>query len=312
MSDFVIVGERRSGTTSLYHWLKRHPDIYLLEKPDHNFFIEEEIVLGREWREGRADAEAWERGHSPQDYQALFADSAEGAISGHKGADLLFWQEAHPRIKRYLPEGKFIVVLRNPIDRAWSHYWNEIGKGRETMGFEDAIEKEPERIKVSDYARDHLSYLSRGFYAKSLARWFETLDRDRTLVLILEKIRKDPDAAMRKVYTFLGVDPEKAAPIKGAKHNANWTTEPRFPDLPKPIKKLESLWMRLSAGVVRRLTGNPDKRRKWRNRANWIFRKPVAGRPVPSAVRKRLRAIYAPANQKLAEMLQIDLKEWHS
>ena len=310
MSDFVIVGERRSGTTSLYHWLKRHPDIYLLDTSDKNFFIEEEIVQAREWREGSADASAWERDHSLEEYEALFQQGNGYVVTGHKGADLLFWHEAHPRMRRYLPNGRFIAVLRNPVDRAWSHYWNEVGKGRETLSFEEAIAAEAERIQVSDYARDHLSYVARGFYAKSLRRFFNHIERERILILILEKLRRNPDAAMQEVCTFLGVDPSRMGTIKGDKYNANWTTEPRFPNAPGPVKKLEALWLRLTAGVVRRLTRNAERRRKWRNSANRIFRKPVSGRPIPPSIKQKLRDIYTPANRELAEMLGIELKEW--
>jgi len=311
LPDFVIAGERRSGTTSLYHWLKSHPDVYLPDPPDFNYFIEEEIVSARRWRSGKADAAAWERTHQPADYAAHFAAGTGFRVAGHKGADLLFWREAHARMRRFLPDGRFLIVLRDPVARAWSHYWNEVGKGRESLSFEAAIEAEHERIAASDYARDHLSYLARGFYARSLRLFFETLPRERTLVLILEEMRRDPATALAGVHRFLGLDPGRARLPDKLEHNANWTTEPRFPSAPGLVRLLEHGWGRLSAGLVRRLTRDTERRRTWRNRANWPFRKTVAGRAMPAALKARLRDHYAAANRELAEMLERDLQDWN-
>jgi len=174
-----------------------------------------------------------------------------------------------------------------------------------------ASEQEHERIAASDYARDHLSYLARGFYARSLRLFFETLPRERTLVLILEEMRRDPARALAGVHRFLGLDPGRARLPDKLEHNANWTTEPRFPSAPGLVRLLEHGWGRLSGGLVRRLTRDTERRRTWRNRANWPFRKTVAGRAMPAALKARLRDHYAAANRELAEMLERDLQDWN-
>ena len=209
LPTFLIVGERRCGTTSLAKWMEDHPDIFMHPKPDMAFFVDDEIVGRREWLDGEIDESTWGRTHSKESYAALFAEGTDRAAIGEKSADYLFWRPSHARIARFLPTAKVIVTLRHPVERAWSHYWNEVGKGRETLSFEEALEQEDDRSRRSAYARNHLSYRTRGYYDESLTDLFAHIPRDRTMVVTLEEAQQRPAELLRQIYTFIGVDAEQ-------------------------------------------------------------------------------------------------------
>jgi hypothetical protein len=275
-----------------------------------NNFIEEEIVGTRQWREGEADAEGWERAHSIEQFSELFSETGGRAAIGHKGADLLFWKPAHARMARYIPDAKFIITLRNPVDRAWSHYWNEVGKGREKLGFEEAIAAEAERSRRSAYARNHLSYIARGFYKRSLEAFFEHVPPSRVLVITLEKSRSHPEETMNKIYNFIGVDANLGLDLAGTQHNENWTMVPRpWAELPV-IKPLQGMYMTVTERLIVSMTKDTAKRRKARKYAQVIFRKPAGGIAMPGKIRSDLLNTYAPHNRALEIMLGQQFPEW--
>ena len=146
---------------------------------------------------------------------------------GHKGADLLFWQPAHGRIARFVPDIRFIFSLRNPVNRAWSHYWAERAKGRETLGFEAALAAEQKRAEKSDWARYHLSYKARGYYEQSLRRFLKIFACEQILIITLEEKIKRPRETLQKVYGFLDVDPEKGLDMATTRRQQGWATLPR-------------------------------------------------------------------------------------
>jgi len=192
LPHFIIAGGRRCGTTSLYHWVKNHPEIHMYPETDTAYFIDNELVGRTEWLDGKVDPEAWNKTHSVEDYASKFKPPHQDLVIGEKSADLLFWKQSHPRLAEYLPHCKFIIQLRNPISRAYSHYWNDFGKGRESLSFEEALSVEDDRSQGSDYARHHLSYKERGCYDESLKSFFQHLPRENVLVLIMEETLEDP------------------------------------------------------------------------------------------------------------------------
>lgn len=310
LPTFIIAGERRCGTTSLYRWISAHPGVYLHPRTDLNYFIEDEIAETREWRDGEADAERWEQNHRIEQLSKLFPETQCGTAIGHKGADLLFWKPAHARMARYVPDAKFIITLRNPVDRSWSHYWNEVGKGREKLAFEEAIATEQERSRRSAYARNHLSYLSRGFYNRNLEAFFKHISPSRVLIITLEQSRSLPKETMKEIYRFIGVDASLGLELAGTQHNENWTMVPRaWAELPL-IKPVQGLYLKITERSIVSLTKNTVRRRKARRYTQIIFRKPAGGITMPDKIRSDLSNIYAPHIQALESMLGRQFPEW--
>jgi hypothetical protein len=311
LPTFIIAGERRAGTTSLYYALREHPEIHLYPKSELNYFIEQEIS-GREWIDGEADAARWEATHSPADYAALFGDVEGRPAVGHKGADLLFWKPAHGRLERYAADARFLITLRDPVRRAWSHYWNEVGKRRETLEFEEAIECEEKRCARSAFARLHLSYLARGFYADSLRSFFEVIPPERTLVVTLEESRARRRETLSRIYRFIGVNPELGVET-GPKHrNVNWTTVPRPWTRSPVIRPLAATYTTLTHALATPLARTKEGRRNLRRLLQSPVRRPASGIRMPEATRACLAELYAPAIEALEALLGRPLDEWRS
>lgn len=309
MPAFVIVGERRCGTTSLYHWMRAHPEVWLYPHADINYFVEEEL-LSTSWLEGPVDGRAWEESHDGESYAALFRDAPSGAAIGHKGADLLFWRPAHERIARFLPDARFLVVLRDPVARAWSQYWNEVGKGREWLDFEEALEREEERIERSDYALFHLAYRRRGHYADSLDRFHRHVPRERVLVLTVERLWEEPERGLREIYRFLGLDAERGLERAGQRFNANWTTVPRSWSRKPPVRHLARAYHRVTEAALVRATSKPETRRRTRRLLQTPFRRPAGSIEMPARIAARLAEAYAPDLERLETLAGVETAPW--
>jgi len=290
--------------------MERHPEVFLHPVLDMAYFIESEIVGRVEWLDGEIAPERWDREHSPEAYAALFAEGNGRRAIGEKSADYFFWRPAHPRIARYLPEAKFIITLRNPVKRAWSHYWHEVGRGRETLCFEEALEAEEDRCQRSLWARDHLSYLRRGFYDESLESFCSHIDPDRVFIVMLERTEAEPNETLQAIYRFLGVDPSQGLELSGKRFHANWTTvRRRWAERPI-IARLERVYTRLTRRLLRRIAPDTIKRQQWYKYTDILFRKPAARAAMAESTRCRLLEIYEPHIQALERMLNREFPEW--
>lgn len=312
LPNFVIAGERRSGTTSLARWMEAHPDIFLHPALDMAYFLENEIVGRTQWLDGELDPATWDVTHSPEDYAALFTDGAGKQAIGEKSADYLFWRPAHERLARFLPEAKFIFTLRNPVERAYSHYWHEVGKKRETLSFEEALAAEPERIKNSAWARDHLSYQSRGFYEESLCDFFRHVPRERVLITTVEGNAAQPVAQLQCVYRFLGVDESKGLEAAGSKHNANIVMLPKAWSRNPIVAPLAAAYGKATKLVAGRLAKNKEERKRMMRSMGSAFAQSATETPMAPETRRRLEAEFAPHIAALGQMLGREFPEWQS
>lgn len=220
LPTFIIVGGQRCGTNSLYEYICRHPTVarVLFNREVHFFDLNFHRGLN------------WYRGHFPTRMRARVVRlrSSSSLITGESSPYYLFHPLAPERIAKTLPETKLLVLLRNPVDRAYSHYHHERAQGTETLPFEEAIEREPERLgrEVERLIRDpayrshnhqRFSYLARGDYAAQLQNVFTWFPRERVLVLISEQLFADPADAHARVLRFLGLPHFPLADY--AKHN---------------------------------------------------------------------------------------------
>ena len=197
MPDFLILGAQKAGTTALYAYLRWHPQITGPSFKEVSFF-------DRHFARG----EMWYRAHLPA--------RPGSRLVGEASPSYLFHPLAPDRVHALIPNARLIAILRNPIDRALSHYHHEVSLGREQLSFEDAIEREDERLRgeVERMVRDpsyfsyewwNHTYLARGRYAEQLERWFAVCPRDRLLVLFSEELRERPEETYARVLDFLGV-----------------------------------------------------------------------------------------------------------
>lgn len=205
LPDYIIIGGQKCGTTSLDAYLRQHPWVLQsLYKEIHFFDLH--------FRKGLS----WYRAHFPTRSRMDRAASRLGGrpITGESTPSYLFHPLAPRRVAQTLPDVKLIALLRNPIDRAHSHWQQIVDWNEETLPFEDAIEAEAERLPkhpeqltdlrlLDDYLR--FSYLARGRYAEQLERWFELFPREQMLIVLFDDLVADPSAICTRVTKFLGL-----------------------------------------------------------------------------------------------------------
>ena len=313
MPTFVIVGERRSGTTSLSYLLDTHPDVFMHEKRDLGYFIEEEARRPRNRNPDEplvADPVQWERTHSANDYAGKFEAGTGYSAIGEKSADYLFWSPAHKRMAEYLPDTRFIITLREPVARAWSHYWNEVGKGRERLSFEDALDAEDERCRISAFAKNHLSYAHRGFYDETVSAFLSWFSSDRVLVIHLEEILGRKEETLARVFQFFGVDPARRYTEASGVRNANWTMVPKKWTENAAIRPVATAYDRTTRLAAKSITKDKFKRRRIIQRLQSVFREPVSSIEMPCELRSRLSDLYRPHNQRLQDVVGREFHEW--
>jgi hypothetical protein len=206
---FFLAGAAKCGTTSFYAWLRQHPDIFLPALKEPNYFLRD-----------RPDAclRILDRRVSERErYLELFS---ECPVIG-EGSTLYLWAlEAPTLIARECPNARFIVSLRDPVERAFSSYLNSRREGTENRRFVDAIRQEAE---TSLSARDELRtpiHLDAGFYSRGLSRFFSHFGKDRVLILIFEEFVAAPRQALRHAFSFLGVDQGFSEQVQLRTHNA--------------------------------------------------------------------------------------------
>jgi len=190
-----ILGASKCGTTSLYDILKEHPDIYFSIVKEPQFFSNDDL-----YSEGIC---SYIKKH--------FKNSAGFKCRVDASPHYLYYKKAAQRIFQDIggKNIKFIVILREPVSRAYSLYWNMVREGYESLGFRDALDKEKERL--DDGAIERLGtvryqYLSSGLYAQQLEQYFEYFERESFLILFHEDLKNKPKAVIKQVTEFLGVN----------------------------------------------------------------------------------------------------------
>ena len=206
LPDFLIIGAQKAGTTSLHAYLSEHSRVPVPTKKEVHFF-DHEFHRGTGW------------------YRAHFQREKSGrTLSGEATPYYLFHPLVPERVAEVLPECKLIVLLRDPVDRAFSHHNHECALGFEDLDFEEAIVAEPQRLageeerlvrelRYRSFAHQHHSYLSRGRYAEQLERWLEYFGRERLLVLSAEDLFTEPGKIVGEAQEFLGLAAETPADL---------------------------------------------------------------------------------------------------
>jgi hypothetical protein len=220
MPDFLILGEMRCGTTTLWEMLDRHPQVWFPHEKELHYF-DRRMEMGEEW------------------YANWFMRS-DHLVAGEATPDYLFCDGACEAIREAIPAAKLIAILRNPAKRAWSHYWHNVRRGRENLSFDKAIEFEAERIGAPDpVVRAHYAYVRRGHYVRRLRYFEEVFGRDSLCVVFLENLVADPGSTMLKVFSHLGLQPNCAVHLDSlpTRNRADYPRWPRFSTLTSRLMK---------------------------------------------------------------------------
>lgn len=203
--NFFLVGAAKSGTTSLYRYLQNHPDMFLPTEKEPRYYAYDD--------ETSNDFD----GPNPEDlirsivkteteYQALFSAANGVHAIGEASPAYLYSRVAARRISTAHPKARIIAILRDPVERAYSHFLDNLGKGWEPC--EDFVEvlNEQRNGKRANWWRKW-DYIGHGHYYRQLERFYQVFPSDQIRVYLFEDLTSDTPALLRDILTFLGVDP---------------------------------------------------------------------------------------------------------
>ena len=220
LPDFLVLGVQKSGTTSLFQYLMQHRQIASSFKKEVHFF---------DWNYTKGAS--WYRAFFPTRGKVNRRARSFGQyLCGEATPYYIFHPGVPKRVHGLLPAAKFIVVLRNPVDRAYSHYQHSVTRNQETCSFEEAIAREPERLRGEEEKlnRDeayvsipHIqhSYFSRGCYADQFQRWFEYFPSESFFIASTEELSANPQIVCDEITDFLELSSQTVRASR--RHNAN-------------------------------------------------------------------------------------------
>lgn len=190
--DFIICGTQKGGTTALDEYLRGHPDICMANiKEVHYFNRERHFSTTPDYSE----------------YHSYFSPRKHHKLMGEATPLYLYWQKAPKRIFEYNPQIKLIVLLRNPIKRAYSHWNMERSRNRESFSFWDAIRDEKARCQEAlPFQHRIYSYVDRGFYSEQLRRLWACFPREQALVIKSEDLKTQPGEILDRICDFLRIE----------------------------------------------------------------------------------------------------------
>jgi hypothetical protein len=186
LPNFLIIGAMKAGTTSLYHYLRPHPEVFMPKVKELSFFAEE-----RNWRRGLG----W--------YAKQFREAGPASLAIGEASPVYTrfpdFRGVPERIATHLPGVRLIYIVRDPIERIRSHYQHMVIVGAEKSSLDRAVFENP-------------MYLNYSRYALQIEQYLPYVPRDRLLVITSESLRSDRSSTLRRVYTFLGVAPDFVPP----------------------------------------------------------------------------------------------------
>ena len=253
LPNFLIIGAAKSGTTSLYYYLKQHPDIYMPSYKEPHFFANAEVV-------GIPTI------MTLNDYKKLFCKVATEKAIGEASTGYLHFSESARLIKEQIPECKIIIMLRNPVERAYSMYCHEVREGLEKMKFLDAINEELVDGRRKDFGKDiSFNYVQLGYMYENVMRYIELFDRENIFIGFYDDLKSDTRKIMSEIFSFLTVDNS---------FFGKWTT------VHNPSGKPRLEWfhkMLISRNIIRRAIVYPARfflpkevrHKVWKNIKDW-------------------------------------------
>lgn len=206
--DFLVCGTQKGGTTALHNYLGQHQEIYLPEKKELHYFDDESI----DWKNPNYE-----------NYHSHFCEeNTAGKICGEVTPIYMYWNHSMERIWQYNKKIKIIIILRNPITRAYSHWNMEKQRNADSLCFIKALETEQERSRISLPLQHRVySYIDRGFYSQQIRHILRFFPRDQLLVLRQDALIVEAKQILATIFKFLGVENQEIE-IRNGIHALNY------------------------------------------------------------------------------------------
>jgi hypothetical protein len=284
--NLFLVGAAKAGTTSVYDALARHPAIYMSPVKEPHYFSRIQPSPERRAFFPHVSDEA--------SYLALFEGAAGERLVGEASTSYLWDTETAERIKRSVPQASILIIVRDPVERAYSQYWNDVREGLERREFLDALNEE-QRRGPGQWGVSSL-YIDCGLYAAQVERYLERFG-ERVHVSVFEDLAGDQVATIAGIHSFLGLEPEGAGSATG-----------RMNPAALPRNRLSRRL--LSSGRARDLARATVPRRV-RSGVRRALLRPSSRPPMDPEARALLVETYRPDAERLADLLSRRLP-WQS
>jgi hypothetical protein len=296
--DFYIVGAPKCGTTALYSYLKEHPGVFMPDRKELHYFCRDLQFPARSAVRDR------------EEYLGFFGAAPPHAVIGEASASYLYSEVAVSEILRVNPRAKFIAILRNPVDMAFSFHSQLLGNLNEDIpDFPTAWDAQAARQAGSRLPKHcaepkFLQYKAVCSFSTQIARLLQSAPREQVLVYIFEEFVRDPRQIYSNVLRFLGLPDQERESF--AKVNANKRYRSMFLNrlLRRPPRALEGIYLPLK----RCANAVGVRPRGWLERIN---SKRVPRRALDGSFRARLEAEFAPDIAQLEQLLGRPLEVWH-
>jgi len=293
LPNFFVIGVGKAGTSSLYRYLAAHPNIYMSPVKEPRYFATDLDVVGPKREQVRDDWAVT----SPDAYRHLFDEVQNEEAIGEASACYMESRVAAQNIFETVPDARLIAILRDPVERSYSHFQMHVRARTQRLPHFDS---EEERV---DYLIDRLSdsfYVRKGQYYEQLRRYFKRFDRRQIKVCFFDDLKTKPESLTKSIYSFLSVNPTFIPEEIGAVHNKGGV--PRIQWIQEFIKTQSSL----KSATKKLLPTGLYERAKW-----WIIERNKQESPeLPARARKRLLPHYEEDIRRLEQELGVDLSDW--
>lgn len=298
MPNFLIAGAAKSGTTSLWHYLKQHPDVFMPVNKEPMFLAAsyydrlnpEDPKYGLLKHYLVSDLAA---------YESLFAGAGRAKAIGEATAPYLYHHDlVVPRAKELLGDPRILIILRNPVERAISAYTFLLRDGEEAHSLDECLELEDARM-AANWSMSH-AYRGAGLYSRQVRAFRDGFSRVK--VYLYEDLVRDALGLVRDMYGFLGVDPAFSPDVE-TRHNISGVPTNRWVHhlLGQP-----NALRRMVRPFVRMVTTEPQRRRIVEGLRGRFLRR----LEVPDSTRRRLRDLFREDVLALQDLIGRDLSAW--
>lgn len=196
LPNFIVVGAPKAGTTSLCHYLSEHHQVFMSVPKEVNYFSQEEIeAQGLYYKSFKV--------RNLAEYEKLF-DNAKGKKAiGEGSVSYLFYPNTPEKIQKSIPHAKIVILLRNPVERGFSHYLMDYRLGLVDLTYEEIVYKSVEHKNIDLY---YQQYVEVGLYHGQVKRYFDIFGPDGVKIYLQEDFRQDPESVISDLYDFLNID----------------------------------------------------------------------------------------------------------
>lgn len=293
--NFVLAGAAKSGTTSLVHYLRQHPDVFVSRHKEPHYFLFKDDPPA--FRGPGDDSANGTYVTDESDYSKCFDSVRNESAVGEASVFYLYQPRSIHNALEHNPDMRIVLILRDPVDRAYSAYSHLVRDGRETLDFASALDAEPARACDNWEYCWHYEAVSR--YATQLAEVKALVPPSQLCVVLYEDLRRSPDAVVREIYRFLGVD-ESFSPNTSLRLNASG--QPRSQVINRLIHAGEHRWKTPLQRVI------PHRLGVWAKET--LRNANLRESRVPQVDRRRLAARLAKDVVHLEGLLGRPLDDW--